>query len=96
MIKKLITAGASVALFATLVSPTLAATPNNQGCVGQDFSGYARNGNSSGLLTFSSGSGWGQIHNVLATNATPGVGVEIQNHQAGLVPDFVIPNSCNN
>lgn len=91
-----ISATINVALFGTMAAPAFAAKPKNQACVGQDFSGYARNGNSSGLLIFDAGSGWGQLHNVLATNSTPGVGAEIQNHQAGLVPDSVIPNTCNN
>ena len=90
------------ALLASLVFslPVLAATPNNQACVGKDFSGYARDGTSGGLVTFDSGSGFGGFIAFLASgtgvDGLPGFGGEIQNHMAGLVPDFVIPNSCNN
>jgi len=40
-------------------------------------------------------SGWVQVRNALANDAATGVGADIHNHQAGLVPDFVIPNTCN-
>jgi hypothetical protein len=60
-----------------------AAQPANQACLGHDFSGYAQGG-----------SAFGGFIRTLATN-TQGVGGEIQAHLAGLVPDTVIPNSCN-
>jgi opacity protein-like surface antigen len=60
-----------------------AAQPANQACLGHDFSGYAQGG-----------SAFGGFIQTLATN-TQGVGGEIQAHLAGLVPDTVIPNSCN-
>lgn len=63
----------------------LAAEPNNQACLGKDFSGYAKGG-----VDF------GQFIASLAKNTLTGVGNEIQAHLAGLVPDSVIPNSCNN
>jgi hypothetical protein len=66
-------------------SPAAAATPNNQGCLGADFSTYAQNG-----------AGFGGFIESLATNSTSGVGAEVQAHMAGLVPDGVIENSCNN
>lgn len=62
---------------------TLAATPNNQACLGHDFSRYAQGGAAFGA--FVSG---------LASTGQ-GVGTEIQAHLAGQVPDSVIPNSCN-
>ena len=61
-----------------------AAKPNNQACLGNDFSGYAQGG-----------SLFGDFISFLAM-FTRGVGNEIQAHLAGLVPDSTIPNSCNN
>ena len=61
-----------------------AAKPNNQACLGHDFSGYAQGG-----------SLFGDFISFLAT-LTQGIGNEIQAHLAGLVPDSTIPNSCNN
>ena len=77
----------TAALLATLIltsaQAAMAAEPNNQACLGSDFSGYAQGGEAFG--GFMSG---------LATG-TGGVGNEIQAHQAGLIPDTVIPNTCN-
>ena len=61
-----------------------AAKPNNQACVGHDISGYAQGGADFGA--FISG---------LARNGPGGFGSEIQLHMAGLIPDTIIPNSCN-
>ena len=61
----------------------LAAMPNHQACIGKDISGYAQDG-----------AGFGSFFSTLASN-TQGIGDEVQAHQAGLVPDSVIPNSCN-
>jgi len=89
MKKYLIGAAVSAMVFATLASPVLAAKPNNQACLGKDFSGYAKLFQPFGqtLITFAPGD-------------TPiiegGLGAEVQNHLAGLVPDSVLPNSCNN
>jgi hypothetical protein len=72
---------------ATVGLPTqsaLAATPNNQACLGHDFSGYAQ-----------SGSAFGGFVSGLATG-TQGLGNEVQAHLAGQVPDSMIPNTCNN
>jgi hypothetical protein len=61
-----------------------AAQPNNQACLGNDFSGYAQGG-----------SLFGGFVSLLATSTTQGIGNEIQLHLNGLVPDSTIPNSCN-
>lgn len=62
----------------------MAAQPNNQGCLGTDISSAA-----TGL-----GAGWGQF--VASVAHTPnGFGNEVQAHLAGLVPDEVMPNTCN-
>jgi hypothetical protein len=76
---------ALTAVFATPASTghsAFAAQPNNQACLGNDFSGYAQGG-----------SLFGGFVNTLATG-TKGIGNEIQLHLGGLVPDSV-PNSCN-
>jgi hypothetical protein len=61
-----------------------AATPNNQACLGTDFSGYAQAG----------GADFGQFNAALA-QSVPGLGLPIQVHLAGFIPDSYIPNSCN-
>lgn len=87
-----------LSLFLAVFSITaVAATPNNQACVGTDFSGYARYGNSVGIATFRSGSGFvGTISYLAQNSAQPRFGGDVQNHMAGLVPDSLIPNTCNN
>ena len=72
-----------VVLALALASPTLAAKPNNQACLGHDFSGYAAGGAAFG----------GFVSGLASTGQ--GVGDEVQAHLAGQVPDSVIPNSCN-
>ena len=66
-----------------LTGVVAAAMPNNQACLGHDISGYAQGGDEFG--GFLAGLAQG----------TMGVGNEFQAHLAGLVPDEVIPNSCN-
>jgi len=82
---------AAIAVFSAIMPSTattghvaFAAQPNNQACLGHDFSGYAQGG-----------SLFGDFISFLAT-FTQGIGNEIQAHLAGLVPDSTIPNSCNN
>lgn len=60
-----------------------AAQPNNKACLGNDFSGYAKGG-----------SVFGDFVSTIATS-TKGIGDEIQLHLNGLIPDSIIPNSCN-
>src|SRR5262249_12331405 len=85
-------------LIAGLLAGTAsAAAPNNQACFGTDASGYGRFGSpSGGAVSFESGAGWGHFHQALGASEGTSVGSVIQLHQAGLVPDFVLPNSCNN
>ncbi len=73
---------ASVLVTASLGSAS-AATPAKQACFGKDFSGYAQD-----LAPL------GQTLRELGI-IEGGLGQEVQAHQAGLVPDAVIPNSCN-
>ncbi len=71
---------ATVALM--LATPAAAAQPNHQACLGEDIRTYAKGGSAFG--GFVSGS-----------LAGDGVGVEIQAHLAGALPDDAIANSCN-
>lgn len=75
--------GTAVTAWVLLSGSVMAAKPANQACLGHDFRAYAEAGSSFGA--FVSG---------LATG-TQGVGDEIQAHQAGDIPDEVIPNTCN-
>ncbi len=100
MIKKLITIGTSAVIFAVSTVPAFAAAPAVQACLGHDISGFAREGQTLPAdFEFSSGSGWGGFISSVAGSTGAdgkfGVSGEIQAHQAGLVPDAVIPNSCN-
>lgn len=73
-----------------------AAQPNNQGCLGADFSTYARYGTPDGsVLQNEPGSGFGQFNASLA-QAVPGLGLPIQIHLSGGIPDWYVANSCNN
>lgn len=79
----------AVAILLTLAfslsgSVALAGQPVHRACIGHDVSGYAQAGGST-FGAFVSG----------GASATQGLGDEIQAHQAGLVPDSVLPNSCN-
>jgi hypothetical protein len=65
-----------------LPSLVLAAKPNNQACLGHDFSGYAQARILGGFVS-------------AVASTTQGLGSEVQAHLAGLVPDEVIENSCN-
>ena len=100
MRKAIVTAAAAAALVLA-ASPGAAGRPNNQGCFGEDMSTYARDGSSGPILAFEGGSGFGQFNawfaRVLAIlfGPTPGMGWTFQNHMAGLHPDAVIENSCN-
>lgn len=80
---KIIYATLIIGLLAIFSNQALAAQPNHQACFGKDISGYATGG--LGVGGFFSG----------LAQATNGIGNEIQAHQAGLVPDSIIPNSCN-
>ena len=60
-----------------------AAQPANRACLGNDVSGYAQD--------FAP---WGQTIKAFGI-AEGGAGEDLQAHMAGLIPDEVIPNSCN-
>ena len=93
-LRKALLVGASllpITAAAAYGGPALAAKPNNQACLGTDFSTYARYGSE----ISASGAGFGQFDAALA-QSVPGLGLPIQFHQAGLIPDSYVENSCNN
>ncbi len=71
-----------------------AAEPNNQACLGTDFSTYARYGAPGPVVVFDAGAGFGQFNASLAQRV-PGLGLPIQLHLAGVIPDWYLSNSCN-
>lgn len=79
-------AALGAAALATLVPTPVAhaEAPRNRGCFGQDISSYAR-----GVASY-----FGQFMAQMATSAN-GVSDEVAYHKAGLVPDAVVANSCN-
>ena len=101
MIKKLSAVGAAVGIFALTAAPVFAGAPASRACFGKDVSGYAQNGETDpgSFFEFGPGAGWGGfISGVARTTGADGhvgVGGEIQAHHAGLVPDAVVANSCN-
>ena len=100
MIKKLAAIGATFVLLATSALPAFAAQPAIQACLGADISGFAQNGQTEPAdFQFEAGAGWGGFISGVAgspgADGHVGVSGEIHAHQAGVIPDFVIPNSCN-
>ena len=77
-----------------LASQGIAGQPNNQACVGTDFSTYARFGAPGPILDFPPGNGFGHF-NALLARANGGVGHLLQDHMAGGLPDSFVINSCN-
>ena len=90
----LLSASLATSLLVAIAGPAVAATPNNQGCLGEDFSTYARFGAPGPVLVTDSGSGFGQFTAALA-QLVPGMGLPVQTHQAGLISDAYVTNSCN-
>jgi hypothetical protein len=82
--RRLVVAVLTAGALALGASPAFAAQPANQACLGHDISTYA-----------AGGADFGHFIAAVAMNATPGAGVEVQAHLAGLVPDEVLPNTCN-
>jgi hypothetical protein len=66
-----------------------AATPANQACVGESLSALAT------TQPFPGAFGAAASSFAQNPNSRPGLGDLIQAGQAGLVPDTVIPNTCN-
>ena len=94
MFRRTTSALAALTVSLAVVAPATAGEPANQACLGKDFSSYAREGTSGGLVSFAPGSGFGLFNASLAQRAG-GLDAPIQLHLAGAVPDFIVPNSCN-
>ena len=92
--RKILLAAAATAAALVVAGQGLAGQPNNQACLGTDFSTYARYGAPGPVLVFPSGSGFGHFNSLLARSAG-GVGGPIQGHLAGGLPDSFVVNSCN-
>ena len=78
-------AGGSIVLVA---SGAGAAKPAVRACVGTTDASLATNQTSPG--EFGHGAAF-----FARNSATPGLGADIQALQAGLVPDVIVPNTCN-
>ncbi len=84
--RTLVTAGLAVAaavggLMAAV--PAAAAAPANRACLGHDISTYARADSPHGRLV------------ATLAHTYDGLGTLLQAHQAGLLPDAFVANSCN-
>ena len=81
--KRTIRAGMlATGLLVAFTSVAFGAQPNHRACFGADISGYALAG--------------GGLHYLPAlVQAAQPFGQVVQAHQAGLVPEWLIPNSCN-
>lgn len=69
-----------------LASPAAAAKPRIPNCFGEDVSG----------LAVAYGSGFAQFIVSMTSSGEPGVADGVHAHQAGLIPDSVVQNACNN
>jgi len=86
--KVLAAAAATAVSFGLLTSPSAASQPEPASCLGESFSAIASTDAFSGGIVF-----FAQVGGPL--NAHPGLGDGIQNIQAGLIPDQLVPNTCN-
>ena len=90
--KRFIAFGSLVFAFGVLgggVGVAGAAEPNNQACVGTTFSPLASNQPAPGAF------GQAVTSFAQAPDGRPGLGDAIQALQAGVVPDNIVPNTCN-
>jgi hypothetical protein len=94
MRKNLLLAGAAAAALAAGITigagnPAGAGKPRNQACVGESLSALASNQPAPGAF--------GQAVRSFAQDPAPppGLGAGIQAVQAGMVPDAVVLNTCN-
>lgn len=80
-----LTSASVIAVLGLSIGVAGAARPAHQACVGSSFSALA-----------SSGPGFGQgVRSFARDPNLPPLGADIQALQAGLVPDAVVPNTCN-
>jgi hypothetical protein len=80
---------AAVAVVVTAAGVADAGPPANQGCYGESISALASNQPAPGAF------GAAVVGFAQAPDDRPGLGDGVQLVQAGLVPDEVVPNTCN-
>ena len=89
--KALVVAGATVMSVGLLGGTAGAAEPAQQACIGQTWSGMAT-GSPTGFV----GDAMIFIAQVGGPfNTQPGAGDAMQRFQAGIIPDDLLPNTCN-
>ena len=87
---KLFVAGSfAIAGIGLMPSAASAGKPANQACLGQTDSALASD------QPFPGAFGHGVVGFAQAPDGSPGLGNGIQAVQAGVVPDAVVPNTCN-
>ncbi len=84
-----VTSATALAVLALATGVAEAGPPTNQGCHGESISALARN------QPFPGAFGAGVVGFAQDPNNRPGLGDGIQALHAGLVPDDVVPNTCN-
>lgn len=90
MIKKLlISGGVACAALASVAGVVDAGSPAQQGCYGESISALASN------QAFPGAFGAGVRGFAQAPDGKRGLGDGVELLQAGLVPDDVVPNTCN-
>lgn len=81
--------GSSLTLASMLLAaPADAAEPVDQACLGESFSALAAPGFGHGVVFFAQNGG--------PADTRTGLGDGIQLLQSGVVPDAIVPNTCNN
>ena len=88
MKRLMVGAALTAATFTLGIGTASAATPAVHACVGASLSSLARSAAAPG--DFGHG-----VRDFAQNSATPGLGVDIQNLQAGVVTNDVVPNTCN-
>ena len=90
MKRMLIGCGVAVGAFSFGIGAASAATPAVQGCYGASISPLA-----SASSPAAPGSFGHAVVGFVRTSPVPGLGSDVQELQAGNVPDEVVPNTCN-
>jgi hypothetical protein len=89
MKRLLVATSAAVAVVTSAAGVVGAGPPANQGCYGESISGLASTQPAPGAF------GDAVVGFAQAPDSRPGLGDGVQLLQAGLVPDEVVPNTCN-
>jgi peptidoglycan hydrolase-like protein with peptidoglycan-binding domain len=89
MKRLLVATSAAVAVVTSAAGVADAGPPANQGCYGESISALASNQPAPGAF------GDAVVGFAQEPDSRPGVGDGVQLLQAGLVPDEVVPNTCN-